>query len=177
MSTIIFIRHGESLANTTHTLTSDTNGYPLTDTGMAQAAGIAETIGNTKIDGFYTSPILRAVQTAQIISEKCGLGPKVDKRLMERRMGKMNNMAFGSQDDMNYAMMEEIKSGYKKGMESWKDLQKRLRSFAESVRSGTVIAVTHHDPILAALGIVDNRYDDYEKKAIININGNAVPSI
>ncbi len=175
-------------------LTSDINGYSLTDTGKAQAAGIAETIGNARIDGLYTSPILRAVETAQIISEKCGLKPKVDKRLMERRMGKLNNMAFGSQDDMNYAMMEEIKSGYKKGMEPWKDLQKRLRSFAESVRKGTtVIAVTHHDPILAALGIVDSKYDDYydstpiamasattidfENKRIISISGNSISSV
>jgi probable phosphoglycerate mutase len=148
-------------------------------------------MGSARIDGFYTSPMLRAVQTAQIIGEKCGIKPKVDKRLMERRWGKLDGMAFDSQDDMNYAMVEEIKSGYKKGMEPWKDLQRRLRSFEESVR-GTVIAVTHHDPILAALGIVDGRYDDYystpiamasattidfEKKAILNIGGNAIPNI
>ncbi len=87
MKTIIFIRHGQSLANVSHTLTSDIDGYPLTDEGIVQAAGIADTTDKTKIDRLYTSPILRAAQTAQIISKKCGIGPIADKRLMERNMG------------------------------------------------------------------------------------------
>lgn len=167
MKTIIFIRHGESVANVSNMLTSELGKYPLTDLGVAQVTSIAKTIGRTKIDGLYTSPILRAAQTAQIISNECGIEPILDKRLIERQMGSLNNSAFGSRDEMVNAMLEEIKSGYTKGMEPWKDMQNRLRSFIDSTKEGTVIAVTHHDPILAALGLVDNQYDDFDESTRI----------
>ncbi len=163
MKAIILIRHGESVANVTHTLTSDIDGYPLTDTGRSQAEHLAEKICNIRISGFYTSPILRALQTAQIISEKCGkVTPIVDERLMERRMGTLNGASFGSREDENNAVAEDIKSGSKKGVETWDELQGRVKSFVDGVGDGVTVAITHHDFIVAAIGMIDNRYDDYD---------------
>jgi probable phosphoglycerate mutase len=193
MKTIIFIRHGESMANSTYTLTSDNDGYPLTDAGRAQAAAIAGTIRNAKISGFYTSPVLRAVQTARIISERCGIAPKVDERLRERRMGGLNGKGFRTHDELCNALIEELRSGSKDGFETWKDLQSRTMHFVESVDRGIAVAVTHHDVIMAALGAIDSRYEDgdfttgiltgsattvdFENKRIIGINSRTVPRL
>ena len=59
MNAIIFIRHGQSKTNITNTLSSDIDGYPLTDEGVKQVETLAKTIPEgVKIDSFYTSPIL-----------------------------------------------------------------------------------------------------------------------
>jgi probable phosphoglycerate mutase len=162
MNIVIFIRHGESESNVTHTLTSDIDKSPLTEEGVRQVEALAKTIPKgIRIDGFYTSPVLRAVQTAKILGKRLGMEPRIDKRLLERYMGGLNNATFGSTDELTEAMMEEIRSGFKKGMESWESLQGRLKSFAYSVK-GITVAVSHHDPILSAMGIVDGKYDDYD---------------
>ena len=81
-------------------------------------------------------------------------------------MGGLNNVTFGSIEEQTAAMMDEIRSGFKKGMESWESMQGRLRDFAYSVK-GITVAVSHHDPILSAMGIVDSRYDDYDTSTIL----------
>jgi broad specificity phosphatase PhoE len=193
MRTIIFIRHGESVVNTTFTLSSDIEGYPLTGKGRAQATGIASAICNAKITTLYTSPVLRAVQTAQIIAERCGIAPRVDGRLIERRMGGLNNVNFGSRDNLRNAILEEIKSGYKKDLEPWDGLRDRVADFVKGAAAGVTAAVTHRDVILAALAAVDSEYDDYdreteisqasattidfENRRIIGINSKEVPKL
>ncbi|MCL5434212.1 MAG: histidine phosphatase family protein [Candidatus Marsarchaeota archaeon] len=162
MNIVIFVRHGQSESNVTHTLTSDIDKSPLTEEGIKQVEALAKTMPKgMKIDAFYTSPVLRAVQSAEILEKALGMKPKLDKRLWERHMGGLNNVTFGSEQEQTAAMMEEIRSGFKKGMESWDSMQGRLKDFAHSIK-GVTVAVSHHDPILSAMGIVDSKYNDYD---------------
>jgi broad specificity phosphatase PhoE len=193
MKTIIFIRHGEATSNITHTITSDFEGYPLTDLGRTEVTMLAATLDSMRIDGFYTSPVLRAIQTAQIISEKCRIRPKVDKRLMERSMGRLGGLRFISREQENDAVTEDVKSGYRNGVESWESIEERVKSFIDSAENGLVMAVSHHDAIMAALGLIDGRYRnndtfvkvstgsattiDFENRRIIGINSKAIPVV
>ena len=167
MNIVIFVRHGQSESNITHTLTSDIDKSPLTEEGIKQVEALAKTISKgAKIDALYTSPVLRATQSAEILGKSLDMRPKLDERLWERHMGGLNNVTFGSIEEQTAAMMDEIRSGFKNGMESWESMQGRLRDFAYSVK-GITVAVSHHDPILSAMGIVDSRYDDYDTSTIL----------
>jgi probable phosphoglycerate mutase len=158
---IIFVRHGQSKSNITNTLSSDIDGYPLTEEGIRQTEAFSETIPETaKIDSFYTSPVLRAVQTAEIISKRLGIKPVIDNRLWEWRMGNLNDLTFPSQAAIDDAITKEVESGFKGGMEKWKDMQDRMKSFAYSV-DGVTLAVTHQGPLMSLLGTIDRRYDHF----------------
>ncbi len=85
--TLYLLRHGESVANVTHTFASRKLDLPLTEFGFEQVRQIAEpmkTIGFTKI---YTSPLIRAQQTADIIGNSCGLKPIILEALREVDVG------------------------------------------------------------------------------------------
>ena len=57
---------------------------PLTDLGRKQVAGLASALrAGEPIDALYTSPFSRAVETADLLSDKLGLRSVVDPRLAE----------------------------------------------------------------------------------------------
>ncbi len=158
MNTIIFIRHGQSKANITNTLSSDIDGYPLTDEGVKQVEALAKTIPEeVKVDSFYTSPILRTMQTAKILEKRLRMKPIIEDRLREWNMGSLNNITFPSQAALDAEIVHEVDFGYKKGMEKWDNLQARMKSFVQSAK-GITVAVTHQGPLVALLGTVDAKY-------------------
>ena len=69
MTRIIFIRHGQSLANEQSRFAGHTN-VPLTELGKAQAERAAEYIvKHEKIDKIYSSDLMRAHDTALPVSK------------------------------------------------------------------------------------------------------------
>jgi len=84
---IILVRHGEDADNARHII----NGHrqtSLTPRGQKQAQEAAQKIKKEKIDVFYSSPLKRAQETAQII-EKIIIKPlfKIQPLLIERDFG------------------------------------------------------------------------------------------
>ncbi|HQC13766.1 histidine phosphatase family protein [Mesotoga prima] len=77
MPEIYFLRHGQSQSNVENRFANGNDGYPLTDQGRRQAEKAAEFLRSKKIRKVYTSPIHRAVQTAEIVCSKWGLTPSV----------------------------------------------------------------------------------------------------
>ncbi len=151
MTTIVFIRHGLSTSNVNKILSHDSNSYPLTEEGVNQVKEASKELAKLKIEKIYTSPVLRAYQTALIIAETIGLLPIVDERLRERFLGELNNTTFDPSDHWKLRMLKgniEIK-----GLESWDDMTRRMKSFVNSVLSenGIIVAVSHSDPIRAII--------------------------
>lgn len=73
MTRLIFIRHGQSLANQQNRFAGQTD-VPLTELGMAQAERAAEYIlKREKIDKIYSSDLRRAYDTALPVSRLTGL--------------------------------------------------------------------------------------------------------
>jgi len=81
------LRHGESIANVTHTFASRKLDLPLTEFGRKQVIEIAEPLKKIGFTRLYSSPLLRARQTAEIIGKKCGLKPFVIESLREIDVG------------------------------------------------------------------------------------------
>ena len=67
MTTIYFIRHGETVANAANTFQGQQNS-PLNDSGVAQAKCIANALKDVKFDAIYSSDLDRATATAMEIN-------------------------------------------------------------------------------------------------------------
>lgn len=72
-TTLLLIRHGESMANANHEFVGHTD-VDLSPRGMLQAEKTAEFIKeNYKIDKVYASDLQRAYKTGQAVGEACGV--------------------------------------------------------------------------------------------------------
>lgn len=93
------VRHGQTLLNSLDRAQGWTDS-PLTEAGKQMAADIGHKLNGVDFDAAYTSDMLRAVQTAELILEaggKNGVPIKKDVRLREWCLGNMeaeNNAVF-----------------------------------------------------------------------------------
>ena len=85
--TLAFIRHGQTDWNRDGRLQGSSD-IPLNDTGRGQAADAVAVLDGTTWDAIVSSPLSRARETAEIISDGLGitLGPSYD-NLIERHYG------------------------------------------------------------------------------------------
>lgn len=141
MKIAVLIRHGESEANVRNVISEDVEKYPLTEKGRDQAKFIAEQIGGFKFDGIISSPVLRARQTAEIISEFMGIPYVVDSRIRESGLGDYNNRNISEIGRMSRTEL---------GMESWKSHVERFLDIFDAFE-GNYVLVSHALPIRAAI--------------------------
>jgi broad specificity phosphatase PhoE len=94
MTTLIFIRHGQSLANSEVKFAGHSD-FDLSDLGKKQAVLAAEFIKeNYKIDKIYSSDLLRAYNTARPIAEKLNMDIIATQRFREIRAGLWEGLTF-----------------------------------------------------------------------------------
>ena len=95
---VYLARHGQTAYN----LERRFQGHlpvPLDDTGREQAADLAERATAGTSDGIpfaalWSSPLLRARETADIVAERLGLQPREEPRLMETDAGDWTDRLF-----------------------------------------------------------------------------------
>lgn len=83
---IYLLRHGQTDWNCIWKMQGATD-IPLNETGIRQAHEAAERMKDEHYDAIYSSPLVRARVTAEIISEKLGMNFTVDERLKEMCFG------------------------------------------------------------------------------------------
>lgn len=162
MKILVLVRHGQSEANVSHTLSSDPNTNPLTQLGITQVQNAKlelRKLGNIEL--FFTSPVLRARQTCKIISEGFNLPERIDNNLAERGFGEFEEKKYSSSEELRQALQDEMDANYVHGMENWDSLKNRMKNFMEALPDEKLsVAVSHRGLIAAALGIIDKEYDD-----------------
>ena len=79
-------RHGETQWNIENKISGRTD-IPLTAKGLQQAQLLAEHAKGKGIEVIIASPLLRARQTAQAVSDAIGVPVQIDERLMELNFG------------------------------------------------------------------------------------------
>jgi broad specificity phosphatase PhoE len=89
MNTVFLVRHGENKANLTKEMSCRRIDYPLTDKGRLQAQQTAEYFGDKGIDAVFSSPLLRAKETAESIARALDLGNSVIEEFREVDVGSM----------------------------------------------------------------------------------------
>ena len=70
---LYFIRHGESEANIANVFSNRPPGHALTAAGREQARGAGRAPAPEGLTAIYSSPLLRATQTADILAQSLGL--------------------------------------------------------------------------------------------------------
>lgn len=88
MTTVLFVRHGRSTANSAGVLAGWSSGVSLSDEGQAQVAALAERLRPVPLAAMVSSPLLRCQQTAEgLLTGRGQPGVSVEERLGECRYG------------------------------------------------------------------------------------------
>jgi broad specificity phosphatase PhoE len=90
---VYLARHGQTAYNREGRFQGQQQ-VPLDDTGRAQAAELAERASGYGFRALWSSPLLRARETADIVAAAIGLQPKDDPRLMETDAGDWTDLTF-----------------------------------------------------------------------------------
>lgn len=172
---LYLLRHGESRANVTHTFASRKLDLPLTEFGFEQVGEITKpmsAIGFTKI---YTSPLIRAQQTAEIIGNACGLKPAVIEELREIDVGVLDGKCI---EQKNRQMIyDNVISKWNNGQnqvgfdegENLNDVKNRILDFLNIIESTSqkVLVVGHGLLFMAFIWLFcDNRGTTYHSGRI-----------
>lgn len=152
---IFLIRHGESEANVADCINDDpARIVNLTERGRSQAEAASNSLRAMRFTHAYASEFPRARQTAEILLRYHTCPLVIDARLNERRSG-MDGLPVHEFNDLVRPDLLRIKP--EQG-ESFLEQMERLRFFLDEIAarhsSGTVLAVSHENPILAAQALL-----------------------
>jgi probable phosphoglycerate mutase len=90
---VYLARHGQTEYNRVGRFQGQQQ-IPLDDTGRAQARELAERAVEYGFRALWTSPLLRARETADAVGARIGLEPREDPRLMETDAGDWTDRTF-----------------------------------------------------------------------------------
>jgi broad specificity phosphatase PhoE len=156
-SRILLVRHAET--SDPHRFHGAESDVGLGERGYRQAASLGDRIAERKPQALYSSGMLRACQTAEIIGRACGLAPRIVPDLHERRMGPLSGVSREEGlDTYNEAKMRwsagELEHTHPGG-ESFAAIQRRVlplfRRFAAEHPGSTIVVVAHGVVIRVAL--------------------------
>jgi broad specificity phosphatase PhoE len=93
---ILLARHGETDDNVPPLRFQGQRDTPLNDTGRTQARELAERVAalDPPIASLWSSDLVRARETAEIVGERIGLTPRLDARLREGWRGEWEGFLF-----------------------------------------------------------------------------------
>lgn len=166
---IVLIRHGESEGNVAHLINDDpSKPVNLTDRGRAQAAAAANALSEFRFTHAYASEFPRARQTAAILLQQRALELRIDPRLNERRSG-MDGQHVGVFNNLVASDPLHIRPAHG---ESFVEEMERVRGFLDEVASrhedGIVLAVSHENPIIAALALTSDKPEEVVTRHLDN---------
>lgn len=150
----ILLRHGDTDANDKNVFRSRMD-PPLNDKGIAQAEKAAKVISKefkNFVKRIITSPMLRAVNTADIVSEEIDIPVEQDRAIISWHLGFMSGKDRDEfQDLLDYYISDpskEIPEG-----ESLNNLEERNKEFFnKELRTDGTLFVTHNSNIV----VLDN---------------------
>ncbi len=156
---IFLTRHGLTVANRDQIVQGQSE-YPLSDEGRLQSLQLAhhfsDTIGNPT--NIISSPLLRARETAEILSEHISCGIEYNEIWMERRLGKAQGIDYETVRSWNE--INGLPSPYEPihgDGESWLEVYLRagqaLLTLLEKP-NGTYIVVSHGGFLNAVLRVI-----------------------
>ena len=136
---IYFVRHGKSAANVRGVFAGQKDDSPLVEEGFAQAKDAAQYLVKLPIKKVFSSPLLRARQTSEVIMDILGKGVpfEVDPRINEYDMGSLTSQPIRA------VTSRELVSSV--GAESSRDFRDRILSFLKELydEKEIVVMVSH----------------------------------
>lgn len=155
-TTFLLIRHGAHVLGG-HVIAGRSEEAVLSDLGREQAARMAERIGRLPVRAIYSSPVIRARQTAAALAERTGLDVRVSEALSEVDFGEWAGCELADLKPVErWKCWNTFRSGTRApGGELMLEIQTRV--VAEMVRlrekhpDQCVALVSHGDVIKAAV--------------------------
>ena len=155
------VRHGQVQSNIDE-IVSGWNDEKLTEKGISQAIDMKNILQNIKFDLIYSSPIIRAKQTAEIIVPENEI--IYDSRLAERNPGLMLGQSRKNIDKKSWNSLDTEKTV--EGAETLGVGLKRVREFLDEIKkvnkNKTILIVTHNF-ISKCIWIIENNITDIEQ--------------
>ncbi|MDP3764445.1 MAG: class I tRNA ligase family protein [bacterium] len=156
-TTLILMRHGEAESNAKGICSAYPEKIlnPLTEKGRKQAEASAQNIKKllaaNKVSAIYSSDLLRARETAQILADELKIKEVIfDERLREINTGEFNGGPFLEYEKYFNSFKDKFIRPAPAG-ESWLDVAKRVREFMMDVSrehaGKKVVVVSHMDPL------------------------------
>lgn len=138
MTTILIARHGESDWNRAGRWQGHAD-RPLTDRGRAQAHELAVRLADTELDAIYSSDLVRARKTAEIVAERLGLRVKIEPALREVDVGSWAGLTRAEAE-------ERFPEGFRRwlaGGEGWDDGETYEQLAERTVGAVSALAAAH----------------------------------
>jgi alpha-ribazole phosphatase len=149
MTELILVRHGETEWNIGNIFRGRSD-IELNETGLRQAELLAEYLSSTKIDAVYSSPLKRALKTAEILASYHNLQVNIAPGLTDFNFGKWQGLSHQEVKDsypelyakwINHPDQVKMPEG-----ESLDDVKKRAMKVVTQVTTkheGSVVLVSH----------------------------------
>jgi broad specificity phosphatase PhoE len=106
---LLLIRHGQSTANERGIWQGQME-FPLSEVGRWQAHRIGRALSGESFDGFYSSPLARAFETAEIVAREVRFPHAVVavEGLMERRGGSLEGTTHAQREARNPELVNKF---------------------------------------------------------------------
>lgn len=158
---VYLIRHGETEWNTTMKFQGITD-IPLSERGRQQAVSLGKRLAALKLDAFYSSDLLRAYETAKIISEYHDMSIETVPGIRELNFGAWEGLTIA---EIKQSFADEIKKWWENpfsiripGGETYHELIQRsvntIKKIVAQHRNGQIVVVSHGGPIRSIVGSV-----------------------
>ena len=151
---LLLIRHGESTWNVEHRLPGQLPGIELTAQGRAQAQRLAAALSGLPLSAIISSPLERAVETAEFLAEGRALTIQLEPDLMDIDLGHWSGQNRDSlfQSDPTWNAFVRNPTVAPEGVETFPQLEQRavtaVERWLKKDATGAYPAfVTHSDVI------------------------------
>ncbi|MGA9397633.1 MAG: histidine phosphatase family protein [Anaerolineaceae bacterium] len=179
----IFVRHGESTANTKKVISNRDDIHGLTELGIQQADTLADRLAGEQVIGIYSSPLLRAHQTGRIIADKFNIPLIIAEELREFDCGSLEGRSDPDAWKAFLDIFQDWLQGKKwrvfmAGGESFSDIARRFFPFIEGLRKkfngqeGSLVLISHGGLLYTMLPLIlENVSYEYAGGTIIGNTG------
>jgi probable phosphomutase (TIGR03848 family) len=171
---VLFVRHGQT-ATTGTLLPGRSPGLHLADLGRQQATRAAERIAELKtVDAVYASPLERTRETAAPIAASRGLKVQIERGLLECDFGDWTGQELKNLVKLpEWSQVQRYPSGFRfPNGESFTEMQGRMVRVTEKLCAlhpgGTIVAVSHADPIKAVVAHAMGTHLDLFQRTVIS---------
>lgn len=175
---LLLVRHGQT-PTTGKVLPGRAPGLHLADKGREQAVAVAERIAALQTDerriaAVYASPLERTRQTAAPIAATLGLRVRRARGLLECDFGDWTGAELKKLAKLpEWRTVQRNPSGFRfPGGESFTEMQARITTEIDRLRTEhpgeTVVAVSHADPIKAAVAHAMGTHLDLFQRIVVS---------
>lgn len=166
MNLIYFLRHGQTALNASdgnEVLRGQRSDIEIEWEGQRQALNQGEFLKPRKVTRLYSSPVRRALQTAQLVSQVINVPVVQDELATDWDIGEWSGQPAEPLKAQMALYQGELRGKAPPGGEPAADFIERVRAFYERVlgeaRRGETIAVVTHNRVISTLPHIFGRVD------------------